>query len=248
MNEKDYLIENIKKLGYECKDSNIELIELFYDELIEWNKKVNLTRITDEKDFIDKHILDSLSCKKVIDKILKDNFKVIDIGTGAGFPLLPLWFFYSDIQITLVDSVNKKLDFIRHFLKVAKEKFEDLDISKVKVIHSRAEDLALDKEHREKYDLIVSRALSKLPSLVELAMPFIKVGGLFLAMKVYEVEEEAQGAEKITRLIGGDIIEIDKFQLLDTDLMRSFVMITKKLKTNRNFPRKAGLAQKSPII
>ena len=248
MEHKDYLIEKIEKLGFTENSQNIELIELFYNELIEWNKKVNLTRIVDEKDFIDKHILDSLSCKKVLDKILTDDLKVIDIGTGAGFPLLPLWFFYQNIQITLVDAVNKKLEFIRHFLKVAKEQFPDLDIGKIQVIHSRAEDLAKDKNHREKYDLIVSRALSKLPSLIELAMPFIKMNGLFLAMKIHEIEEEVGESQKVTKMMGGGEINIDKFELLDIGLMRSFVTIEKIAKMPGYFPRKSGIAQKNPII
>lgn len=258
MENKNYLISNIEKLGLNADEQSIKLIEIFYSELIEWNKKTNLTRITDEKDFIDKHILDSLSCEKTIKKLMhnsivsgavkRQDIKVIDIGTGAGFPLLPLWFFNRDISITLVDSVNKKLDFIRHFLKVAKENFPDLNIEKVNIVHSRAEDLAGDKNHREKYDIIVSRALSRLSSLIEMAMPFLKKDGVFLALKSAEIDEEVKEASKINSLIGGGEIKVEKFQLLDTELMRSFVIIKKVKKTSEDFPRRAGLAQKSPII
>lgn len=248
MENKNYLIENIEKLGLQTNSQNIELIDLFYHELLKWNEKTNLTRIVDEKDFIDKHILDSLSCKKVLDTVYRKDLKVIDIGTGAGFPLLPLWFFYQEMEITLVDSVNKKLEFIRHFLNVAKENFPDLDISKVKVVHSRAEDLGKDKLYKSQYDLIVSRALSRLASLIELAMPFVKVDGLFLAMKGHEIEEEVQEAEKVNQMIGGGQINIDKFPLLDTELMRSFITIKKITKTSPYFPRRPGMAQKTPIV
>lgn len=245
----DYLVKNIEKLGIKTNEQNIKLIEIFYNELIEWNKKTNLTRIIDEKDFIEKHILDSLSChKEVQSRLNENNNKVIDIGTGAGFPLLPLWFFYQDLEITLVDSVNKKLDFIRHFLNVSKEQFKDLNIEKVSIIHSRAEDLAKDKSHREKYNIILSRALSRLSSLIELAMPFVKKDGYFIALKSYDIDEEAKEAQKINKEIGGGEIQVNKFQLLDTELMRSFVIIKKVKNTNNNFPRKAGMAQKTPII
>lgn len=248
MEHKNYLIEKIEKLGLKTNEQNIKLIEIFYNELVEWNKKTNLTRIIDEKDFIEKHILDSLSCFKEVEKVTNPNSKIIDIGTGAGFPLLPLWFFYPDYEITLVDSVNKKLEFIRHFLNVAKENFENLDINKVNVVHSRAEDLAKDKDYREKYDVILSRALSRLSSLVELAMPFIKKDGYFIALKSFEIDEEAKEAEKIVKMTGGGNIDINKFTLLDTDLMRSFVIIRKIKNISKDFPRKAGLAQKTPII
>lgn len=248
MEHKNYLIEKIERLGLKTNEQNIKLIEIFYNELVEWNKKTNLTRIIDEKDFIEKHIIDSLSCFKEVEKVTKPNSKIIDIGTGAGFPLLPLWFFYPDYEITLVDSVNKKLEFIRHFLNVAKENFQNLDINKVNVVHSRAEDLAKDKDYREKYDVILSRALSRLSSLVELAMPFIKKDGYFIALKSFEIDEEAKEAEKIVKMTGGGNIEINKFTLLDTDLMRSFVIIRKIKNISKDFPRKAGLAQKNPII
>lgn len=248
MEHKNYLIENIEKLNLKYNEQNIKLIEIFYNELVEWNKKTNLTRITDEKDFIEKHIIDSLSCFKEVEKRVSSNSKIIDIGTGAGFPLLPLWFFYPDYQITLVDSVNKKLDFIRHFLNIAKENFPDLDIANVNIVHSRAEDLAKDKNYRESFDLILSRALSRLSSLIELAMPFIKKDGYFIALKSFEIDEEISEAQKINKMIGGGDIELEKFKLLDTDLMRSFVIIRKIKNTNNQFPRKAGLAQKSPII
>lgn len=244
----NYLITSIQKLGLETNDKNIRLIEIFYHELIEWNKKTNLTRITDEKDFIEKHILDSLSCHKELINRIDKNTRIIDIGTGAGFPLLPLWFFYQDIDITLVDSVNKKLDFIRHFLNIAKNEFNDLDIEKVHIIHSRAEDLAKDKNHREKYNLILSRALSRLSSLIELAMPFIKKDGFFIALKSFEIDEEVQEAQKINKLIGGGDIQVEKFKLLDTELMRSFIIIKKIKNITNDFPRKAGMAQKNPII
>jgi 16S rRNA (guanine527-N7)-methyltransferase len=243
-----YFTENLIKLGYSPDREHLEIFNLFYDELIKWNEHTNLTRITEEREFIDKHLLDSLSCIKAIEKTFAEKpLKVIDIGTGAGFPLLPLWFFYPHWKITLLDSVKKKLDFISHFTKIASEKYPQIKAENIEIIHSRAEDLAKNKPHREKFDIIFSRAVAPLVSLVELSLPFIRINGLFIGMKSADIDEEVSQAKKITGKTGGQIGDISKFDLLETGLKRSLVVIKKIKATPAEFPRKTGLAQKSPI-
>jgi 16S rRNA (guanine527-N7)-methyltransferase len=247
-NEK-YFIENVEKLGFKPENYHIELFRLFYDELLKWNEHTNLTRITEEKEFIDKHLLDSLSCIKAIDKELAGKpLKVIDIGTGAGFPLLPLWFFYPHWKITLLDSVKKKLNFIGHFSEIAIEKYPQLKAENIEIIHSRAEDLAKDKAYREKYDIIFSRAVASLASLVELSLPFVKINGNFIGMKSADVGPEVAEAKNIIRRIGGQHTDTITFELLETGLQRALVIIKKVKATPADFPRKAGMAQKNPLI
>lgn len=244
-NNKQYMTESLTELGLEVDNKKIEVIISFYNKLREYNEHTNLTRIVDEKDFIEKHILDSVSVSEVIwDK--EENLKVIDIGTGAGFPLLPLWFFFPHWKITLVDAVNKKLNFIRQFIEVLKE--FGYPVQNITVLHSRAEDLAKDKKYREKYDLAIGRAVAAMPTFVELCAPFIKREGLLIAMKSAEVDEELNQARKISSMVGLDIEDVVKFELLETGLERSFVIMSKTKPTPPNFPRKAGEAKRIPIM
>lgn len=244
-----YFSEQLQNLGYQISEKQLDLFQLFYEELIKWNSHTNLTRITEEKEFIDKHLLDSLSAKKALsDELSSKSLKVIDIGTGAGFPVLPLWFMFPDWKICLLDSVKKKLDFIHNFVKIASEKYDFIKLENVEIVHSRAEDLAKNNKYRENYDIIFSRAVSRLSSLVELSMPFIKVDGQFIGMKSFEIEEELNESERIIKLSGGKFSKLLKFELLNTGMNRSLVIIDKIKKTPKDFPRKAGLAQKQPII
>jgi len=241
----EYLKLGLDNLSLTYNDEKIAIIEDFYNDLIEFNTHTNLTRILDEKDFIDKHFFDSLSALKVLDE--NKNLKIIDIGTGAGFPLMPLLIFYPEIEATFVDSVNKKLDFIRNFSEKLVSKY-NFKKENIKIVHSRAEDLAKDKNFREKYDVVISRAVSKLASLTELNMPFIKKQGSFIAMKSYDCDEELKEAEKIIKLIGGEFDKCLKFDLIGNEIKRALIVI-KKLNTTPNiFPRKSGFAQKDPII
>lgn len=241
----DYLIEGIKKLEITPHEKTIEILLRFYEELLKFNAHTNLTRIIDEKDFIDKHLFDSLSCIRALPE--SKDFKIIDIGTGGGFPLMPLWIFFPEMKVTFVDSINKKLDFTRQFSTILIEEY-GFKKENITITHSRAEDLARNKAHKEKYDVVVSRGVSKLPSLIELNAPFVKVDGLFIAMKLFEVDEELAQAAKIIEITSLELVNTIKFELLDTGLMRALVLF-KKLKTlNPKFPRRAGLAQKEPII
>ena len=241
-----YLEKSLSKLGIESNESTLSLFNNLYKDLIIWNEHTNLTRIIDERDFIDKHLLDSLSCIKIIDK--KDtSLKIIDIGTGAGFPLLPLWIVFPHWKITLVDSVKKKLNFIESFYN-KHMKPHGYKESNISIIHSRAEDLAKDFVYRDNYDLVISRAVAYLPTLVELCMPFVKVNGTFLAMKSSEVDKELTESKKIISLLGSKVLKVEKFDLLETDLKRSLVSIKKEKATTKDFPRKAGEAKRVPII
>jgi len=246
---KKYLSNNLKELGFSFEETHIELIEFLYDELIAYNTHTNLTRITDEKDFIDKHILDSLSSIKAFEKSeLSNNLKIIDIGTGAGFPALPLWFFFNNWDFMLIDSSRKKITFIEEFIKNAKEKFDFLNTKNINVLSIRAEDLAKEKEYKEIYDVVINRAVSKLASLIELSLPFLKINGYFIAMKSFEIEEEILESKKVLFHVGGKISQTIKFELLDTGLKRSLVVIEKIKPTPSNFPRRTGLAQNNPIL
>ncbi len=252
MNTKEneiYFIESLKKLGFNPEEYHIELFRLFYSELLKWNEHTNLTRITEEREFIDKHLLDSLSCIKAIDKNLSGNkIKVIDIGTGAGFPILPLWFFFPHWKITLLDSVKKKLDFISHFTRIVMEKYSQFKAENIEIKHARAEELAKDRAYREKYDIIFSRAVASLPSLVELSLPFISVNSIFIGMKSADIDQEVAEAKKIISKTGGKVVDIIKFELLETGLNRSLIVVKKIKATPAEFPRKTGMAQKNPII
>ena len=202
--------------------------------LLEWNKKINLTAITEIKDIILKHYIDSLT----ISNLIKNNSTVIDVGTGAGFPGIPLAIFRNDLNITLVDSLNKRI----MFLEEVKKK---LELNNVKIIHSRAEDLGKDKNYREKYDISVSRAVAPLRVLIEYLIPFVKVGGQSLCMKGPNIEEEKRDSKKALLELNSTIVKIENIKLKDMD--RRIIIINKNNKTNNNYPRKAGTPSKNPL-
>ena len=216
----------------------LDQFELFYNMLIETNKSMNLTAITDEDEVIEKHFIDSLSCRRVMDMTKVKT--CIDVGTGAGFPGIPLKIVYPEIQFVLVDSLNKRINFLNEVCTA-------LDLKNVELIHSRAEDLAKNKSYRENFDKSVSRAVANLTTLAEYDLPFIKKGGQMIAMKGFEIDEELQNAEKAINILGGKIKEVNKFTLIDTDNKRSIVVIDKVKPTPKQFPRKAGKPLKEPI-
>ena len=175
----------------------------YYELLIEWNEKINLTAITDEREAALKHFVDSVHA--LDSNLFFEGAKIIDVGTGAGFPGLPLKIFRPDLKVTLMDSLNKRINFL-------KEVIEKLKLSGIETIHSRAEELGRDKNHREKYDICVSRAVANLASLTELCMPFIKKGGYFISLKGPKAKEEVNDAQKAIKLLGGEFIEIKNNQ------------------------------------
>lgn len=211
------------------------MFELYIKELLEWNQQFNLTAITDPQEIRIKHFEDSLA---ILQTIQLTNQSVIDIGTGAGFPGLPLKIKCPDIKLTLLEATKKKVEFLRDIVS-------KLKLDKVKIICGRAEDIA--KEQGGVYDLAVSRAVAKLSILCEYALPFVKVGGLFVAYKEDQVEDEVLEAAKAIEILGGKLKEIKKVKLPDSDIIRSLVIIEKILPTPHKYPRRAGMAKKKPL-
>lgn len=210
----------------------------FYELLVEWNKVMNLTAITEYDEVVEKHFIDSLSIEKAVDLNTIDT--VIDVGTGAGFPGIPLKIAYPHLKITLLDSLNKRVKFLNSVIS-------ELQLENIEAIHGRAEDFAKKGEHREKYSLCVSRAVANLSTLSEYCLPYVKNGGLFIPYKSGNIDEELQNSKKAISILGGKIQDVIKFQLPGTDINRSFIKISKEKNTPKKYPRKAGLPSKEPL-
>lgn len=207
-----------------------------YKELLkEWNQKINLTAITEDSEIVLKHFIDSLTVLKYIPQ----NANIIDVGTGAGFPGIPTKIVREDVSVTLLDSLNKRINFLNDVI-------EKTNLENIKTVHGRAEDFGQNKECREKYDVAVARAVANLSTLTELCLPFVKVGGSFIAMKGNSTEEFEE-AKKAIEILGGKIEKIDKFNLPGTDIERNIVVIKKIDKTPNQYPRKAGTPASKPI-
>lgn len=232
--------EGIGEIGITLNDIQLEKFYMFYVELIETNKNLNLTAITDMKDVIYKHFIDSLSIIKLNDLNLENGKKILDIGTGAGFPGIPLAIINERSKFILNDSLNKRLKFIESL-------YEKLNISNVSTIHSRAEDLAFKQEYREQFDVVVSRAVANLATLSEYCIPFVKKGGVFVSYKSGNVDEELENAKNAVLKLGGNVEKIEKFKLEDDNLSRALVVIRKEKSTPKQYPRKAGIPTKMPL-
>ena len=226
----------MKRIDIDIEDKQVEKFFSYMNLLIEWNQKINLTTIIEPKEIIIKHFVD---CGTIL-KYLKNGETIIDIGTGAGFPGIPVKILNENLNVTLVDSLNKRIIFLNEVCAA-------LNLENIQLIHSRAEDLAKNKEYREKFDKSVSRAVANLSTLSEYDLPFIKTGGQMIAMKGFEIEEELKNAEKAINILGGKIKEVNKFTLINTDNKRSIVVIDKVKPTPKQFPRKAGKPLKEPI-
>ncbi len=230
--------KGLEQLRIFLNEKQIQQFIEYYEILVEWNKVMNLTAITDYEEVIAKHFLDSLALVKVCD--LSGKKKVIDIGTGAGFPGIPLKIAFPELEIVLLDSLNKRIKFLN-------EVIEKLGLKNIRTIHGRAEDFAKQKEYRESFDLCVSRAVANLSTLSEYCLPYVKIEGNFIPYKSGKIDEEISQGEKAIKILGGKISQIDKFQLIDTDMERSFVVIKKEKNSPKKYPRKAGMPSKEPL-
>ena len=236
----DYQIleQKLGELGIKQDQNQLERFHKFYQLLIEWNKVMNLTGITEYEDVVEKHFVDSLSIIKAID--LSRIHTVIDIGTGAGFPGIPLKIAFPHLRVVLLDSLNKRIKFLD-------EVISQLGLTEICTIHGRAEEYARKEEYREQFDLCVSRAVANLSTLSEYCLPYIQVGGIFIPYKSGEIDDEVEQSKKAVRILGGNIKDIMKFELPGTDIHRSFVLIHKEQHTQKKYPRKAGIPAKEPL-
>lgn len=233
---REYMQDLVKKIDIKISDEEIIKFYKYMELLLDWNEKINLTAITEQNDIILKHFVDSLT----IQKYLKNNVKVVDIGTGAGFPGIPLAIMNKTNKFTLVDSLNKRINFLN-------EVKQNIKLDNITAIHSRAEDFGQNKLYREKFDIAVSRAVANLSVLLEYLLPSIKVGGKVICMKGSQIEEELKEAKFCIKELGGTINKIEDFYLPDTDMKRNIVVIEKVKSTPKKYPRKAGVPSKQPL-
>lgn len=236
----DQFIKDLKEWNIVLSDEQLILFDKYKDLLLEWNEKINLTAITDIDEIYKKHFLDSLSLIKCIDDLGDKEYTLLDMGTGAGFPGIPLKIAFPNLKITLADSLNKRIDFLNVVI-------DELGLKGINAIHARAEELAHDEKYREQYDVVVSRAVANLSVLSEYCLPFVKVDGTFVSYKSGNSSEEITASKNAIGMLGGKLINTFDFILPDSDYSRSNVYIKKIKSTEDRFPRKAGTPSKKPL-
>ena len=230
--------EELSEFSIELSEHQLHQFYQYFELLVEWNKVMNLTAITELEDVVTKHFVDSLSLVKAVSDLSDE--KILDMGTGAGFPGIPLKIAFPELKITLLDSLNKRINFLN-------EVIGQLQLGEIQAVHGRAEDYGRDKLYREQYDYCVSRAVTNLSTLSEYCMPYVKIGGAFIPYKSGKIEEELNQAKGAVKLLGGKIEEVVTFVLPKTDVERSFVIVRKTEGTSKKYPRKAGLPSKEPL-
>ncbi|MBQ5413065.1 MAG: 16S rRNA (guanine(527)-N(7))-methyltransferase RsmG [Schwartzia sp.] len=228
-----------EEYGISLSDTQLQQFDRYQELLVEWNQKMNLTALTEPKDVAIKHMIDSVSVYD--EKWFSEGMSVIDVGTGAGFPGLPLKILCPSLKVTLLDSLNKRVKFLETVVS-------ELGLSDIVCVHARAEEAARQKQYREKFDAVVSRAVARLPILAEYDLPFVRVGGFFAAMKGAKYEEEAEEAKKAVKLLGGGEPVLREIKLPGLEDKRGIIYIRKEKKTPSVYPRKAGTPEKNPIL
>lgn len=226
----------LEKIEIELDEKQIEQFYDYMQRLLKWNEKINLTAITQPQEIIIKHFVDSLT----ISKYIKENAKIIDVGTGAGFPGIPLKIYRNDIEVILLDSLNKRINFLN-------DAINKMGLDKIGAIHGRAEEFGHNKEYREKFDIATSRAVANMATLSEYLIPFVKVNGMVVAMKGSDVKQEIDESKKAINVLGGKIFGVEEFNLPDTDIRRNVILIEKEKHTLAKYPRKAGTPSKEPL-
>lgn len=238
MNNKELLDFGLKKFGIETNETMLNNFKMYRELLSQWNEFMNLTGITEEREVYIKHFLDSVSCAK--DGYVKDSISIIDVGTGAGFPGIPLKISFPNIKLTLLDSLNKRINFL-------KEVSNKLELKNIQFIHGRAEDFGRDLNYREVYDVATARAVAGLPVLMEFCAPFVKEGGYFICLKGPNANMELTESKAAADLLGLIFVEKIDVELPDTDLKHNILVFKKVNKTPDKYPRKAGKPLKNPI-
>lgn len=228
----------LQQLHIALSEKQMEQFLQYYELLVEKNKVMNLTAITEFDEVVEKHFLDSVSLTKQMD--LHQPLKVLDLGTGAGFPGIPLKIVFPELEITLMDSLNKRVLFLQDVIS-------SLQLENIEAVHGRAEEAARNKKYRESFDLCVSRAVANISTLSEYCLPFVKIDGSFISYKSSTIEDELEDGKKGIAILGGKVKDVYKFTLPDSELQRSFVIIEKEKKTPKAYPRKAGTPSKEPL-
>ena len=232
--------KDLKQLHLELSKKQILQFISYYELLIDWNSRMNLTAITEFEDVLKKHFIDSLSLISAVSDLAQKQYDLIDVGTGAGFPGIPLKIAFPNLKITLLDSLNKRIQFLNEVIC-------KLELQDIEAVHGRAEDFAKPDQFRERYDLCVSRAVANLATLSEYCIPFVMPGGFFISYKSEKVNVELEEAKKAISVLGGSFQKNIEFLLPHSDITRNFIVIQKKNKTPLKYPRKAGLPSKEPI-
>lgn len=238
MDQKEYLYQELCRIGLKPTESQLKQLICYYDLVLQKNTVMNLTTITEYKEFVKKHFVDSLILLKHV--IPQPGMKIIDIGTGAGFPGIPIKIMCPFVSMVLLDSLNKRVLFLQDVIR-------ELGLSDISVIHERAEELVHKEDYREGFDLCLSRAVANLTTLVEYCLPYVKVGGEFISYKSGKIEEELKDAEYAIGVLGGETAESASFCLPDSDIERTLIHIRKKRKTPEKYPRSVGKPAKEPL-